>query len=358
MAKSAPKSAHFSDDYKKFNDKKWSVEVPEVRELINVIFAITPKGLAGSSLELFNIMRENDDYRNYYQDVLANFLPFYNHPIVTKFNNWIENGTQNENYPIFNLNSYAFIFRGNKIVRTNVHNYFWDGDINGLDSHIKELEDFALKTKFRTFYKNHQNFYDKIIKLQNEKTPVNNQWQWLEDQFPKRINNYKTLISPLVYGFHCTGWNEDNGFIEIVMSISAPGEVSEIKGEGLQRVIFTEIDHNYINPISDGYKEELKLVFKKMNLWAKENTGYGMKEYPIFNEYMTWAAYLLYIYDNYNSEVLKQEEATTISKMVNARGFLKFREFYFELLKFYKNKPSDKKLSDLFPAIIDWVGKQ
>ena len=44
--------------------------------------------------------------------------------------------------------------------------------------------------------------------------------------------------------------------------------------------------------------------------------------------------------------------------MVNARGFLKFREFYFELLKFYKNKPSDKKLSDLFPAIIDWVGKQ
>ena len=55
--------------------------------------------------------------------------------------------------------------------------------------------------------------------------------------------------------------------------------------------IFSEMDHGYVNPISDIYSE---LIAKNFDLkkWDKES---GYPEINSFNEYMTWAVYDLFI---------------------------------------------------------------
>lgn len=349
------KGATFSDQYIRQNNQKVSVEVPEVRELINVIFAITPNGMSGDILRLHQIMNENDWLKKYYHEVLINFLPHYNHPVVTKFNNWMNSDFMN--YPIVNLNSYGFVFENDKIVRTNIHNYFWDISTDELMSLIiKDLEDFAIKSGFREFYKRHHGFYQAIIKTESERASVSQMWSWLEEQFPNKINSYKILISPLVYGFHCTGYNSDNNFNEIVVSVSAPNEKIS-KGSVVERRVFTEIDHNYVNPLVEKNIERVQSAFFKTSIWKKGAVAYDASE-EIFAEYMTWAVFLLYIHDTYDSVRLLEAEEETIAMMIQTRGFLGFREFYYVLREMYESKSDGQTIADLYLPILEWASKQ
>ncbi|MBT3392427.1 MAG: DUF4932 domain-containing protein [Elusimicrobiaceae bacterium] len=331
----------------------WNVEVPEVRELVNILFAITPEGLAGD-LKLYRVMDEGLEYREYYKDVLEHFTPFREHPTAKKFKEIVEHGTRDENYFKFNLASFYYSFDGNKIIQKIDRR-------SGLEKHISGLEDFALKSNFREFYKKHQNFYKKIIQDQKKATPVDKQWSWLESQFSNKIDEYNILISPLVYGFHCTERIENDGHTEIVMSINAPGNLESNIGEDLQRTIFTEIDHNYVNPVSDKYKDDIDIAFKNRKVWVKSdkfNESYGNKGYPLFNEYMTWAVFLLYIHDTSSKQVLLEAEDITIKFMEEKRKLINFGNFYEELLRIYKKKKKGEKISNLYPQIIEWSSKQ
>lgn len=53
------KPAIFSDDYIEANRGRWTVGVPEVQELVHIIFALTPTGVADSNL----VEHETDYYR-------------------------------------------------------------------------------------------------------------------------------------------------------------------------------------------------------------------------------------------------------------------------------------------------------
>jgi hypothetical protein len=99
-------------------------------------------------------------------------------------------------------------------------------------------------------------------------------------------------------------------------------------------MVFTEIDHNYINPLSDKYLEEINTFIGDLEKW--NNMKY--RDYPsavsTFNEYMTYAFYTLYVMDSYN-----QEDAELIIKrceeVMHNRGFIQFSEFNQKLMSLY-----------------------
>jgi hypothetical protein len=54
---------------------------------------------------------------------------------------------------------------------------------------IPLIEDFAVKSKFRIFYKNNIGFFEREIEREKDLLPVKQMWKWLEVQLPIRITN-------------------------------------------------------------------------------------------------------------------------------------------------------------------------
>ena len=105
--------------------------------------------------------------------------------------------------------------------------------------------------------------------------------------------------------------------------------------EGLAgRMVFTEIDHNYVNPLSDKYKKEIETFIGDLEAWNNMKYRDYSNALSTFNEYVTFALYSLYVIDNYN-----EEDATLIisrcEERMNKRGFIRFTEFNQGLIKFY-----------------------
>lgn len=121
------------------------------------------------------------------------------------------------------------------------------------------------------------------------------------------------------------------------------------------RVVFTEIDHNYVNPISDKYLKRINEVFTHRETWAKGDvTNSYDNPYAVFNEYMTFAVYSLYLLDNYK----KNEVMSFLPKMENQmefrRGFVKFSSFNRELIRKYKEN-KNHTIDELYLNMLDWA---
>jgi hypothetical protein len=133
--------------------------------------------------------------------------------------------------------------------------------------------------------------------------------------------------------------------------------VNEKVSEGLvTRVVFTEIDHNYVNPETDKYLEKVNEYFGDRNMWAagKESKGYT-SPYTIFNEYMTWSVYLLYCYDQYEPENFEVINKRIVSYIINRRGFHRFDDFHNTLLKLYSERETGTTIADLYGPLLLWA---
>jgi hypothetical protein len=121
-------------------------------------------------------------------------------------------------------------------------------------------------------------------------------------------------------------------------------------------IVFTEIDHNYVNPVSCMYRKAIDSVFSERTIWAnKQASGYGSAE-SVFNEYMTHAVFCLYIYDTYDKVTADMVVADRIYMMIDRRGFIKFREFNTALMEIRKANPG-KTVAALYPQVIEWCSK-
>ena len=80
--------------------------------------------------------------------------------------------------------------------------------------------------------------------------------------------------------------------------------------------------------------------------------------YETFNEYMTFAAYTLFL-----SETLPEEDQEAAIQavedfMIDTRGFTKFREFNQELLRLYQERAEGQTVTDLYPTVLEWIAAQ
>jgi len=196
-------------------------------------------------------------------------------------------------------------------------------------------------------------------------------WSWLEEQFPKtKYQSYRIVTSPLIGGSHSTQryytHNKTEWFGENVMFICGTDRydridsLTEKQKEGLMSgIVFTEIDHNYVNPATDKFAKLVDSIFSNRNVWTKHgnSSDYYGSAVSVFNEYMTHAVFCLYILDVYDKPTAHFVIANREQLMVNRRNFIKFKEFDRELIRL-RQEHKDLKVLELYPFILEWSKHQ
>lgn len=362
-------SAIFPQEYKVGNGKRVQFDIPEVYELANIIWTLSPSGRLATDLNKTG---------SYYRDVLNWFRPYLKHPVFRELA-----FPQNERisqYFDFRENSFAFSFK-DTAAGSNDCSILFNGPYyrvygrgladSSLFGRLKPLvEDFAKASGFRKFYQKHRDLYARQIIRQRNILPVAQMWEWLEQHFPdSKYQSYRIVFSPLIGGSHSTQnfANYDKGvlFRECVMFIcntdrvDSLRQISEKQKEGLMSgVVFTEIDHNYVNRESNRYRASIDSIFGNRPYWVKDTATsnfYG-NAMAIFNEYMTWAVFCLYMQELYDKETAAYVINERESRMMSKRGFFRFGSFNQALLKIRQEHP-DLKVKALYPFILDWCRK-
>ena len=357
-------TASFPPSYIEENKGTVKIEIPEVYELANIIWTLSPTGQRATDLN-----KEGA----YYEKMREWFTPFLNHPLFAKLD--FADSVYFTKYYDFRENSFCYNFNKDKLVYEGPYFYVMGDDDDAYNSLFKQLlplvQDFADRSKFREFYANNKDLYTKQIQRQKERMPVRSMWNWLEQQFPKtKFQSYKVVFSPLIGGSHSTqnfsSFYNNELFRECVMFVCGTDrydkkpELTEKQKEGLMSgIVFTEIDHNYVNPVSNRYREKIDSIFSNRNIWTSnggDNSWYG-SPMSVFNEYMTHAAFCLWVMDSYDKPTADLVINNRESLMVDKRHFSRFKEFDRALIEI-RGKDKDTKLVDLFPAILDWCKTQ
>jgi hypothetical protein len=338
-------------------------DIPEVYELANIIWALSPSGQRSKDLQ-----KES----SYYQKLVTYFKPYLDHPVFKLLD--FPDSVYTINYFDFRENSFAFNFANKTISADNTellyngpyyYVYGYEDAYNSLFGKLKPLvEDFAKKSKFRKFYAANQAYYAQQIQRQKELLPIRQMWTWLEQQFPATTyQSYRVVFSPLIWGSHSTqNYSTYKVFSQCVMFICNADRVDNQKDmpekikEGIMSgIVFTEIDHNYVNRVSNKYKKTIDSIFSDRIKWAatgKGNEFYG-SPMNVFNEYMTWSVFCLYVLDFYNKADAEQIIHERETRMVDKRNFIRFKEFNRALIQIRKEHPG-LKVVELYPFILDW----
>ena len=304
-----------------------NIKIPEVCEHFHVVEALTPFGMGDTEII--------DKSTTYYQEVMEYFEGYQNHPIIDK----IQKELRRNRYNRLKMDACGFFFdEDGSIEKDETYPTLSFESRNWLEKYIDGLDDFSRQTNFREFYANHQEFYDQQISLQKEQLVVKDHWNWLEERFDNRYHSYRITFSPLVYGSHSANYFTDGDFSQSIMFIGPPyvtDKYSKKQLEGLAgRMVFTEIDHNYVNPLSDQYQKEIEVFIGDLAAWNTMKYRDYSSAISTFNEYMTYAIYSLYVIDNYS-----KEDADLIinrcEEFMNNRGFIRFTEFNRGLITFY-----------------------
>lgn len=349
--------ASFSVSYKSLQKGKYSIEVPEVQELVHIIFAITDKGIADLDMV--------DHETAYYKEVMAHFGLFKEEAIVKTIGKKLTGNIFMSGpgaYARLKMDACGFYFSNDKILKDSTYSHLnWDNK-NHIDEYIPQIEAFAQKTQFRAFFERHQTYYRSLIEQANRQLEIEKQWQWLEQRFDQRYHHYRITFSPLVNGNHSTNRFADDDFWQTVMFICSPFDNPKLNPKVLDglmvRIVLTEIDHNYVNPVTDSYLQEINRIFNDRQKWTSGSVAKSYDSpYLVFNEYMTYAVFTLYAYDHFDPAVFEEINRRTEIQMTKNRGFVKYQAFNQKVLELYKTQ-NHKAIQELYPSILEWCKNQ
>ncbi len=358
-------AAVFDAAYRAAHAGEISVEVPEVYELVNVALALTPTGLADRALFYHDSA--------YYQAMRAWFEPHRGHPVLAALEEALEHGP---GYQRLKMNGYAFVFDNNgRLVQSPVYDRtsFSGERTNGLRPFIEGLQSFAEASGFRAFYAQNQATYIAQIDFYSKVADVKAMRAWLNRNFPDAAgyDSYKILFSPLVAYNQSATWMESNGFKELQAHVNYPypedvprrvqGVALSPEAAALLRsdIVFTELNHGYINPEADRYAERVNAAISRRDHWVDPARGtdyYG--GISTFNEYMNWALVSLRVADLVPAGEQQTLIACVDRMMTQNRGFPRFAAFDAFLLDLYRHRQPDETVADLYPQIIAWLEKE
>lgn len=348
---------HFSKQYIKQHKGKALVKIPPVFELVNVLMALHPH--AGRDHNLF------DSQSDYFQKVKTYFSPYQNHPAIDTINKYLgipRLDTEKMRY-LFPMQAYDYHYA----LKMNAVSYDFDNHgrivfngqikqvgqdwMQGFDpmKDISIFEDFAKKSRFQEFYKENENYYQELLSSYQKLNPIDKMVDWLTQKFDFSYESFLIYFSPLNQGAQATTQFEQKGFKQTFMFVSKvknEPEYTQAQNELFSSwILFTEIDHNFVNPLSNKMLKQINSSFASREKWALgEITQAYPDPYSVFNEYMTFALFSLYAYDHYSKEDLDIFLPNFEEMMQNTRGFIRFKDFNRALLKFYsENKKTSAK---------------
>jgi len=353
--------AVFDEKYRAARKGKTFIEIPEVYELVNIAIAMTPTGIADK-----NLVYQNSDY---YKRVRAWFDKYQTHPLLAAFDAQLKN----QQYFNLKMNAFAFEFdKKGKIVQGKVFDRTGLGKTNTLRPFLADLQSFSDATGFREFFKKNRKTYDEQIRFYRDTANIAEMKRWLDRNFPTSndYDTYNIIFSPLVAYNQSTNWFESNGFKELQPHVNFPypqdmaryakdARVSE-KAQIIFRgnIVFTEINHGYINPEADKYAERISKAISNRDFWVDKKMGAGYYGgNAAFNEYMNWALVSLRIVDYVPADEQAPLIAAIDEMMTRRRGFPQFAALDKFLIDLYKNRRANETLADLYPQIIEWFEK-
>jgi len=324
------------------------IEIPETYELSNIILALTDYGIADE----WEVQKKTE----YYKEVIAYFEPVKNHPLLDSVNYSREKWAD---YLSFRTDAVAFSFdESGKLCRR--FEFYANKGHNPFDKNLDLINDFILKSGFREFYKEHHELYNRVTNNYEDYNFVKQTMVFLKTNIADdttRDNNkiYKIILSPLVYRMNCHRELGNN----LVADFPSASEnfINGVKTDenidarlNSNHGIFTEKDHEYINPITTKY---LELVTANFNpkFWDQDS---GYADFNSFNEYMTWAVYDLFL-DAHFSE--RSQELSTYWNYQNAsRGFIAQNLFSGKVKELYK-KNKGQKFENIYKPLLKWTKK-
>ncbi|RAJ05092.1 uncharacterized protein DUF4932 [Chitinophaga skermanii] len=349
---------NFSKKYRQQNNGKYQVEINEVKELIQIMTAITKNG------------QDNDDMiqqqGQYYKDVRAYFKPFENEPIIHTFDSLMN--VSPFNFIFLTGNGFSYNFKGDKLVPSETFLFPAKSlnkitiTENPITTYKKEIEAFAKKSQFRKFYKQQKPYYTSIQRKYAQNANLGKQWKWLEQNFQNRINQYIIFCSPLTNSLNYTSTFKQDDYKVIYMVLPPLDSFPTMSKMQLEifntRVMFTEIDHNYVTPPTQANKATINELFKERAAWVDEKTE-GTFAYPtpvkVFDEYMTYGVFVLYVQDHYDAATFEEAKNGIISVMKD-RGFIGMQVFTDNLLKARAANPG-KTIDEWYPAFLQLFAK-
>ncbi|MEM7781152.1 MAG: DUF4932 domain-containing protein [Pseudomonadota bacterium] len=316
------------------------IEYPEVYELANIILALTPHGIEDE-------LQVQKDFP-FYATMREYFEPFRSHPIVIAANYsrdlWKE-------YLSFRTDAYAFQFndRG-ELARSSDFRAF---DIQAFDDNLFAVQDFAQATRFRDFFAAQEIFRAQVTSGYRSAYLIEEMRAFLAREFDDFFaeKSYVVALSPFVGAQNLHRNITDSltvDFPSVHSSILNGSPMARSEQASAIHTLFTEMDHGYVNPTSERYGDRLQSDFDD-SIW-ETNSGYA--EYPrgVFNEYMTWAIFDIFVEELFPAHA---HEVSYNWHLVNQnRGFIYSYDFAQILLALRKANPGTP-IKDLYPALLD-----
>ena len=328
-----------------------TIVVPEVYELMQVAIALT-------STSQEHPYRYTDPDTAYYQAVMDHFAPYRDHALIEALDDALSG-------PTAYRATFAYHFDGDELVEGG--QYSVTGLNRAFEGLLPEMEAFARESGFRAFYADHADFYQAQVDTYRRVVDPAHIWQWMEANFPARYDAYTIVLSPLMNGTNNT-WrfrDREAGYEEIVMFAPSPNVFApdvedpdvnisqEVADVILARAVFTEIDHNYVNPVTDEHLKAIDRAMRPLEAWNEGAGSYGSPALT-FNEYFTWAIFGLYAETRYEPSLAAAAWDRTRA-MMDWRGFPRFDAFYEELHNAYSERRTDETVADLLPEMIAWM---
>lgn len=307
----------------------------EPTELAWILAGLSPLGRGGDSL--------NRD-TPYWEAAETWFAPFVQHPAVITLG-------ADFNLPrlIGNAANYSFSDR-DTLLRTPNSRQMW-GDARGdlFTRRRREIEEFARESRARTFLSEQRATFDAVRATLAAAVDLADMQAWLETQFSARPAPMQVFVSPVTGGFNFT--NLDPVTPRLWVPAVDPAQTDYARFS-VVRSIFTEMDHNYVNPITAGLGRSAFAFMTQANGWASAEawSDYTSAELVV-NEYMTFAAFLAYAQDRISGDDLVRTETAT-RRMMERRGFLRFGEFADVVTR---ERKRFARLEALYPVVLEAV---
>jgi hypothetical protein len=358
-----PPAAIFDSEYRAAHQGRISVEVPEAYELVNVAIAMTPTGMTERNL----VYHDSE----YYGAMRKWFDPFRDHPVLAALDSVLRRSPYL--YSNLKMNGYSFEFGSDgRLAQSRIYDRtaFPGERRNSLRPFLAGLQSFADASQFRAFYRSHQSTYAGQIAFFTDTADVDAMRAWLNRNFPGSggYDSYKIIFSPLVAYSQSATWLESNGFKELQAHVNYPyprdvrlrtgGAALSKRAEAILRsdIVFTELNHGYINPEADKYADRAARAIGRRDLWVDPTMGPDYyRGISAFNEYMNWGLVSLRIVDFVPREEQRTLIAVVDRMMTKGRGFPQFAAFDAFLVELYRGRRPGLTIADLYPQIIEWL---
>lgn len=288
--------------------------VHEPTEIAWIMAALSPLGRKDGS----SIRRDT----SYFARLERWFAPHAMHPAVLALGS-------DFNLPRLVGNAADYSFDADeRLIKASGAAPLWDDADGDLFARLRtNIEDFSRVSRARQFLRGESGTFRASYEALEASVDIADITNWLESQFPERPPPVQLLVSPLT-----GGWNWTNlGGPRPRVWVPEPKSVAD--ADPVARFItvasvFTEVDHIYVNPVTQTLMQSVETVFAKDRRWATDSAwaDYDSGEL-VFNEYMTWSVFLEYARERMSSMDYELLAAKIVRFMEEGRGFIRFAEF-------------------------------